>query len=235
MSKEQHNIIYLVRHGENRANITGEFSYKKVDYFLTEKGILQAEQTGAYFQDKHISEVYTSPLRRAKQTAGIIAQKLSLPVTILEQFRELNVGELEDRPPTAENWRVHDRIVQDWFEGKHSESFPGGEDYDSLLARMRNGLLEVTRNKTGKHIVIVGHGGIFTHTLKDICPTADMDIVTRHENYNCSISKIALCTTGDHVAGRLLQWASIEHLHEEAAQVVPGITLVKTIPTTKQM
>lgn len=39
------NIIYLVRHGENKANLTKEFSYKKVDYPLTPKGVIQAQQT----------------------------------------------------------------------------------------------------------------------------------------------------------------------------------------------
>ena len=61
------NTIYLVRHGENRANLTKEFSYKVVDYSLTPKGALQAQQTAQFFQDKQIHEVYTSPLKRAPQ------------------------------------------------------------------------------------------------------------------------------------------------------------------------
>jgi broad specificity phosphatase PhoE len=44
--------LYLVRHGENLANITKEFSYRAVDYPLTPKGILQAEQTAEYFAAK---------------------------------------------------------------------------------------------------------------------------------------------------------------------------------------
>ena len=36
------NRIYLVRHGENTANLTKEFSHRRVDYSLTPKGILQA-------------------------------------------------------------------------------------------------------------------------------------------------------------------------------------------------
>ena len=68
MEKSQHtraNTIYLVRHGENLANITKEFSHRLVDYSLTPKGIIQAEQTAAYFRDFHIDEIYSSPLKRA--------------------------------------------------------------------------------------------------------------------------------------------------------------------------
>ena len=39
------NHLYLVRHGENVANLTKEFSCCKVDYSLTAKGVLQAQQT----------------------------------------------------------------------------------------------------------------------------------------------------------------------------------------------
>ena len=46
------NTLYFVRHGENPANLTREFSYKMVDYPLTENGIQQAEQTAAYFASR---------------------------------------------------------------------------------------------------------------------------------------------------------------------------------------
>ncbi len=46
--------IYLVRHGENVANLTKEFSHRKVDHSLTPKGRLQAEQIAAYFKDIRI-------------------------------------------------------------------------------------------------------------------------------------------------------------------------------------
>ena len=229
MSIIQKNTIYLVRHGENPANITHEFSYKKVDYSLTPKGILQAQQTGEYFIGRDIHEIYASPLKRAKETAKIIAQALHLPVTIMEQFREINVGELEEMPPTKENWKIHDRIVEAWFEGKHNVPFPGGEDYNSLLNRLRDGLVTVTANKTGKHIVIVGHGGIFTRPIQDICPDVDMQKVLRNPNYNCSITEIELTTSGTNVIGILKQWASYSHLYGEAANLVSGTLLSQPV------
>ena len=55
------NRIYLVRHGENRANLTKEFSYRLVDYPLTEKGILQAQQTARISRTKRSTR--STPLR----------------------------------------------------------------------------------------------------------------------------------------------------------------------------
>jgi broad specificity phosphatase PhoE len=206
------NTIYLVRHGQNPANITKEFSYRRVDYSLTPTGIEQAQQTAAYFKHMPIDEIYASPLKRARETAEIIAQELKLPVTLMEQFREINVGSLEDQPPTAENWGFHDRMLQEWLTGNHEMRFPDGEDYVTLLARMRSGLEEITRGKSQRNIVIVGHIGIFTRTMPDICPDADIAQVLRVKSLNCSITEIELSTENGRVVGTLKSWASYAHL-----------------------
>lgn len=162
------NILYLVRHGENWANITQEFSYRKVDYSLTAKGVIQAQQTAEFFRDKAIHEIYSSPLKRARETAEIIAQALNLDVTIVELLREINVGALEGQAPNAENWAYHDRIIEDWYERRHDSAFRDGEDYWTLLARTQRGLAQILDGKSGRNIVVVGHGGMFSFTIKDL-------------------------------------------------------------------
>lgn len=228
--RKETNTIYLIRHGENPANITHDFSYKAVDYSLTPKGRLQAQQTAEFFQQQHIDEIYASPLKRARETAEPIASAHQLPIQIVESFREIHVGSLEGSPPTQENWILHDQIVQDWQEGRKETAFPDGENYHTLVARMRAGLRAVTTGKSGKQIVIVGHGGIFTRTIQDICPGIDATILSTTENVNCSISQIELATTADEIVGTVTIWASYTHLYGEAAKVVRGTRLI--IPDT---
>jgi broad specificity phosphatase PhoE len=216
------NTIYLVRHGENLANITREFSHKLVDYSLTPKGIQQAQQTATYFKDKNIHELYTSPLKRARETADIIAQELKLPVTVIEQFREINVGQLERQPPTDENWELHNAILRDWIAGRHETTFVGGEDYVTLLARMRTGLQEVTRDKHQRNIVVVGHVGIFMRTLRDICSNLSLEQVMSTKSPNCSITEIELATDDGQMRGTLKHLAYCAHLNGYAAELTPG-------------
>src|SRR5512142_223625 len=121
------NRLYLVRHGENPANLTKEFSYRRVDYGLTPKGSLQAKQTAELFKRQAIHAVYSSPLKRAAETAGIIAGELGLRVEIVEDLREVNVGDLEGQPVTPELWAHHDSIIADWLGGKPETRFPSGE------------------------------------------------------------------------------------------------------------
>lgn len=216
------NTVYLIRHGENKANLTKEFSYKKVDYPLTPKGVIQAQQTAAYFKDKHIDEIYSSPLKRARETAEIIAQALGLKVVVMEQFREVNVGELEDRPPAAETWALHNRILGGWLDGHPEVPFPGGENYLQLLDRMREGIRQVVSNKSGKKIIIVAHGGIISATLRDLCQNVDLEELGRQENHNCSITEIALAHADGRLEGALKAWATHSHLSGAAAELVSG-------------
>jgi broad specificity phosphatase PhoE len=220
------NRLYLVRHGENAANLTKEFSYRQVDYSLTAKGVLQAQQTAAYFIDKHIHEIYTSPLKRAVETAEILARTLHMPVVILEHFREVNVGALEGQPVRAEHWELYHRIFEGWFVGKSATTFPGGESYDTLWDRMRTGLQRVLAQKVGHNVIIVGHGGIFTATLKDVCPGIDVEWLRHRPNHNGSITEIMIGWRDGAMEGELVHWASAAHLHGEAAEVVPGVPKV---------
>lgn len=209
------NVVYLVRHGENPANITREFSHRRVDYPLTARGEAQARRTGEYFRDKAIDAIYSSPLRRARQTAEIIAAALCAPVTVLEEFRETNVGVLEDHPPTDESWRRHDAVLAGWNEGRYDLAFPGGEDYHTLLARMRAGMRTVLRGRDGARIVIVGHGGIFGATIRDLCADG-VELADFGQPWpNCGISALEL-ESGDELAavpcGRLRCWLDAAHL-----------------------
>ena len=216
------NTIYLVRHGENTANLTKEFSYKLIDYPLTPKGVIQAQQTADYFEDKHIDAIYTSPLKRAKETAQIIGHAVELDPIVVEHFREVNVGSLESKPPTLENWAIHNRIMLDWFRGAPEQPFPDGENYFMLLERMKVGLREVTRGRDNQNIIVVGHGGIFSATINNICQNVDLRELMKKEHHNCAITELEVEVTNTAITGTLKDWASCLHLQGEAAELVSG-------------
>lgn len=215
--------LYLVRHGENPANLTKEFSFRKVDYPLTKKGQLQATQTGEFFLTKRIDAIYSSPLKRAVESAEIIAGILNLPFIIDENFREVNVGQLEELPVSKDNWNLHNEIIKSWIDGNQERSFPGGENYRSLLQRMQTGLGSALKGREEQNIIIVGHGALFTLTLQEICPEVDTTNLLKAENNNCSISEVHILKSDDHLQGKLIQWAFTGHLTGFAAELISGI------------
>lgn len=206
------NTVLLVRHGENRANLTGEFSHRIVDYPLTSLGRRQARCTAAYLASFPIAAVYASPLQRAQQTAACIAELHQLPVQIVEAFREVDVGRLEREPPTKAAWALHDRIFAAWYAGDHTAAFPEGENYHALWGRMQVGLRQAAANRCGEHIAIVGHGGLFNTTIKDLCPQADLAALLAADFPNGAVSHIELHGEAGGLRGVLKEWAYLGHL-----------------------
>ena len=223
------NHLFLVRHGENLANLTKELSSRRVDYSLTPKGILQAEQTARHFlaageagRAYNIQAIYSSPLKRATETAEIIADHLGLPVVVMDNFREIDVGDMELQPSTLEAWALHNQIIESWFRGQVERAFPNGDNYVTLCNRMRAGIEQIVAGKDGQSSIVVGHGGIFTVTLPDLCPNVDLGYL-RKENHNCSISEIEVGWKDGRLECRLITWASYAHLHGLAAELVSGL------------
>ncbi len=215
--------LYLIRHGENLANLTKEFSYRKVDYSLTPKGLLQAQQTAQHLQAEGIVAVYSSPLRRAFETAAPLAAILNTPVQIMEQFRELNVGDLEGQPPTAQSWAAHNAVLRAWRSGELETTFPGGENFLSVWQRVGEGFRQVIAAHPAQSVAIFAHGGVFATTVKALCPEVDLEALLRQENHNCSITEIEAELQERRLYGRLLQWAAYSHLQREAAELVSGL------------
>ena len=206
------NTVYFVRHGENPANLTREFSCRRVDYSLTEKGIRQARDTARYFAEIELAAVYSSPLKRAAETAAIIAQPHGLPVTHLDQFREVDVGDLEAQPPTDALWTYHDSIMKDWLSGKRDVAFPGGENHRQLVKRMRAGVDIALHSRDGQHIVIIAHGGILIAAIQSLCPDVALRDLKTLEMGNCAITEVTFERRESSLTGKLNGWALCTHL-----------------------
>ncbi|HEV8189916.1 MAG TPA: histidine phosphatase family protein, partial [Ktedonobacterales bacterium] len=158
---------------------------------------------------KPIAAVYSSPLKRARETAAFIAEAHGLPVAVLEEFREVNVGTLEGQPPTDEVWAFHDSIFDAWFAGDPTVRFPEGEDHAGLLARMRTGVSHVAQRHPNQEAVVVAHGGILMATINQLCPEAQ-----RAQGHipNCSVTVLEAVAEDGDLRCHLLAWADCTHL-----------------------
>jgi probable phosphoglycerate mutase len=157
---------WYIRHGHNPANQPPRrLSHKVIDYPLTDLGVTQAT-TLAEQLARHPppAAIYASPLRRATQTADIIARHAGLAVIVLEDLRELNVGDLDGRHD-EEAWVIHDQVLADWRAGRHNSAFPGGENYRQMTSRLTAALRRTAEHLPGSRVLVVAHGGIIRAAL----------------------------------------------------------------------
>lgn len=87
-------MLILVRHGESVANAQG-LLLGRTDAELTDEGRAQALRARTLLEGS-VAEVRSSPLRRARDTADLLA--LGPPVTVDEAFIEVDYGEFECQP-----------------------------------------------------------------------------------------------------------------------------------------
>jgi broad specificity phosphatase PhoE len=87
--------LWLVRHGESTWNIAGLAQGHNDEAELTERGLRQAADVAAQFGYRPVRAIYTSDLRRARQTAAAFAEVLGLTVYTDPRLRERSLGVLE--------------------------------------------------------------------------------------------------------------------------------------------
>ena len=197
--------VLWARHGENVANLTRTLSYRIFDGDLTDVGRRQARELGerlAAGSGDPIALLACSPLRRARQTADIVGQRLGLPVAMeLDDLREVNVGELDGRSD-ARAWEIYAEVLAAWHAGDTQARFPGGENRDELCARLRRALTAVARVAVAGRSLIVAHGANLRAALPCLAgePDPGADLSTG------AVAVLRIHPGGSPVA-RLVSWA----------------------------
>ncbi|MBT9315527.1 histidine phosphatase family protein [Leptothoe spongobia] len=187
--------IILVRHGRSTFNDQGRYQGSSDQAVLTPTGIKTARQVGQYLKSIAIDAVYTSPLLRAKQTAGEIlkamADKRPKPITVSNDLREIDLSVWEGL--TYEHVRHHHKDIYDCWQQRPEEfKLPYSDSnyhfpVNDLYERAQRFWTHSLPHYSGKTVLIVSHGG----TNHALISTA-LDLRPKHhhrlQQSNCGIS-----------------------------------------------
>lgn len=156
-------ILYLVRHGESAFNAEHRIQ-GQLNPPLSPLGLEQSKALVAGFSGEQIDAVYTSPLERAMQTAGPLAEKLGLKPLTDNRLVELNAGVFQGLtwPEIGERWPAEGEA---WKSQQPDYRIPGGESRRDLMIRGQ-AALEAIRAAGHEQAVVVSHGGLLTAALK---------------------------------------------------------------------
>ncbi len=146
--------IILARHGETEWNV-GEVFRGRADIDLNETGRKQAKLLGVYLGENIIEAVYSSPLKRALNTAKAIAGHHHLGVEITPHLNDLNFGEWEGLQ-VEEVKQKYPRPFQLWAVQPEKVQLPGGETLDEVRDRSMKVVHGATVSHSGT-VVLVTH------------------------------------------------------------------------------
>jgi len=146
--------LILARHGETVWNI--EKIYRgRADVNLDEMGIKQAELLGNYLSHWGLEAIYSSPLRRALETANIIARYQKISVHIAEDLIDFDYGEWQSLPE-QEAKRLYPTLHNEWHNNPHKVKMPGGESLEDVRRRVIKVVNDVLARYQGS-VVLVSH------------------------------------------------------------------------------
>ena len=143
----------LLRHGACEG---GDILRGTTDVALSAQGWQQMQQ--ATGNDPGWQHVVSSPLQRCRQFAEQLASDLSVPVSVDENWRELDFGDWEGRL-LKELWEQQPDQLRCFFSDPEAHPVPGGETVAQLQARLQVALDELLKSHTGRHVLVVQHAG----------------------------------------------------------------------------
>jgi broad specificity phosphatase PhoE len=164
----------LIRHGESVWN--GERRIQgNQDPALSDRGRRQADLLVAGLTDrfpKSAAAVYTSPLRRAAETAERIAGAFGLPIVPEPDFREMRLGRWEGMT-VAEIQAAFPGTYERWLADPLAHPAPGGEKLEEFFARVVGAFTRMRESRPGADGVLVSHGGAVKALL---CHVLGLDV-----------------------------------------------------------
>ncbi|MCK4259940.1 MAG: histidine phosphatase family protein [Halanaerobiales bacterium] len=149
--------IYLLRHGVTPWNVERRFQGSQ-DILLSEEGVRQAEKARDRLIDLEFDAIYSSDLKRAYQTAEIIAKPHGIDVIPLEGIREINMGDWEGML-WDDIQREYADIHQVWVERPTMAAVPNGEGVIKAHQRAFRTFIELAQKHiSDQRILVVAHG-----------------------------------------------------------------------------
>jgi broad specificity phosphatase PhoE len=148
--------LLLVRHGESVWNEEERIQGQQ-DAPLSELGRKQAKALGRRLCDEPITACYSSPLRRATETAQEILSALTSPPPIITmpELMERRFGEWEGKCLSDLDKVEFAR----WLAAHQLPAPPDGESMGELLLRVEQGLRRILTEVPKGSVLVVGHGG----------------------------------------------------------------------------
>lgn len=148
--------LYITRHGETQWNTEKRLQGWR-NSPLTKKGIAQGNSLQGAVEKYKITKIYTSPSERALKTAMAARGNTSIPVELMDELKEMNMGDWEGRtideikekePENFSNyWEAPDLFVKN-----------SGEDFDEILDRSKKAIEKILEEEKEGNVLIVTHG-----------------------------------------------------------------------------
>ncbi len=157
----------LVRHAESKCSRDGrELLCGWHDVPLSDAGRMQVEQLRRHLaQYTPTAAVYSSPLKRALETAAAAKQSDADSFRELRSLSEIHCGVVEGLPLEDVESKFSDLWTQNLAQVDEAFRWPGGETYSSFRRRVIRTLRAIATQHCGSQVLVFTHAGVISQLL----------------------------------------------------------------------
>lgn len=153
--------LLLARHGQSTWNAERRFQ-GATDIALSPLGRAQAAALGQALAGYRVSAAYVSPYRRARETAEIALLDKPVPLSAMDELRELSLGDWEGCTVDEVRGREGDPY-RAWLLAPHDCPPPNGEPLDAVYRRVQSAVERISAaHGDDEDVLVVAHGGVIS-------------------------------------------------------------------------
>ncbi len=157
--------LWLIRHGQPDKNSRGR-CYGKLDVNLSSQGRHQMTAVAKSLASEPLAAVYSSPRRRALESAQVLVMNRGIQIGVLPEFCEIDFGDFEGRT-YDEIAREFPEMYRAWMDHPTEVQFPNGETFSDMWRRVTRAALDLRNRHPGESLAAVTHGGVIRILLAE--------------------------------------------------------------------
>ena len=181
--------LYLLRHGETDWNQKSIFQ-GQTDIDLNKRGREQAKKAAEITQKLEFDQIYSSDLKRAKNTALMISREKNSEIKESKQLREMNFGDWEGLS-FAEIKKQYSDLASAWQQDPVHNYPPGGEKLSDFKFRIEAFFQKIIERYQGNKILVVTHGGVIKLYLTAVL-SIKLENFWQFQIDNCSLTELKI-------------------------------------------
>jgi alpha-ribazole phosphatase len=185
--------LYFLRHGQTAYSRTGGYcGTPENDPGLTPEGIEMAEAFATAYSSLPWQAAFSSPLRRAIQTATPLCEAVGIEMQLRQGLQEIGYGEWEGMHPSDINREYHDEYVR-WLTDPAWNAPPGGERGIDIARRASLVLEEIEGRYQEGNILMVSHKATIRIML---CELMGIDVGRYRDRFSLPVAAVSIVELG---------------------------------------
>lgn len=183
--------LYLVRHGETEYNRKNIVQGGGIDSEINATGREQAKALAQRLSSVPVDAVYASTLRRAKQTAEILARPHEpISKTYLRDLEEMAWGVFEGEAPSQARDEAMEAVKKAWRNGSVDQPIEGGESILDVQQRALRAIDHILTREPGRTVLVVTHGRYLRVLLATLLDEYGLEQMHELDHSNTCVNRL---------------------------------------------